>query len=188
MSRYHDILGIRPGASQEEIKSAFRERALECHPDRAEEGQKEAAQEEFMRVREAFEILSDEEDRQARPSAPSSNGEAEASGRTRGPRRSYKEEWKKYKDRRVYVSRDIVENVRGLSSEYELVRQKNAITIPICALASALVFLFDPLTMYGTGVFLLDFVLCGLVGSVYGFALGSIWAYLDLFLSDFRNG
>lgn len=188
MSRYHDILGIPPSASQEQIKSAFRERALECHPDRAEEGRKEAAQEEFMRVRRAFEILSDDEDRRARPSAHPSDGEHSASGRTRRPRRSYKEEWKKYKNQRVSVGKDIVENVRGLSSEYDLVRQKNAITIPVSFVACALVFLFDPLTMYGTGVFLVDFLLCGLVGSVYGFALGSIWAYLELFLSDYRNG
>lgn len=183
MSHYHDILGIRPGASQEEIKNAFRKRALECHPDRAEEGRKKAAQEEFLRVREAFEILSDGEDRE--PS--DATGTGDASTRTRGPRRSYKsyeEEWRKYKDRKVYVRRDIAEKVGGLSSEYELVRQKNAVTIPICSLATALVFLYDPMTMYGTGVFLLDVLLCGLVGSVYGFALGSAWAYLDLFLRD----
>ncbi|PSQ90786.1 MAG: molecular chaperone DnaJ, partial [Bacteroidetes bacterium QS_4_64_154] len=33
MSTYHEILGVGPEASQEEIKNAFRRRALECHPD-----------------------------------------------------------------------------------------------------------------------------------------------------------
>jgi hypothetical protein len=82
------------------------------------------------------------------------------------------------------VSKDIVDRVGGLSSEYRRVREKNRITIPLCAAASVLVFLYDPFLLYGTGLFLVDFVVCGLVGSVYGFALGSIWAYLDIFLRD----
>lgn len=183
MSRYHDILGVHPGASQEEIKNAFRRRALECHPDRADDGQKEEAEQEFIRVREAFEILSDEEDREPRDRSDGND----SSRRSRGRRRSYKDAWKKYKDQRVYVGRDIVENVRGLSSEYDLIRRKNSFTIPICSLLCVLLFLFNPMAMYGTGIFLIDVVLCGLIGSVYGFALGSVWGYLDLFWKDFAS-
>lgn len=200
MSRFHDILGIRPDATQDEIKRAFRERALECHPDRAEEGRKKEAQEEFVRVREAFEVLSDEEKRTASTSTINVNstngaGSANAASSTNGTdpddrsarrRQSYKEKWKKHKNQnqRVRVGKDIVDNVRGLSSEYNLVRQKNRITIPICSLAAALVFVFDPMAINGTGFFIFDVVLCGLVGSVYGFVLGSIWAYLSLFIED----
>ncbi|GEM_PF-2851298 len=185
MSTYHDILGVSPEASQEEIKAAFRERALECHPDRANEENKDAAQEEFVRVREAFEILSDENDRRKPRGGSRSNGDADSREeggrpRSRNSHRSYKERWQSAE--KVRVSKDIVDRVGGLSSEYRRVREKNRITIPLCALASILVFLYDPLMMYGTGVFLVDFALCGLVGSVYGFALGSIWAYLDIFL------
>lgn len=185
MSTYHDILGVRPGASQDEIKAAFRERALECHPDRAADGEKEAAQEEFVRVREAFEILSDEKDRRW-PRRGAHSGDADAGGddgsRSRERSRSFKERWRNAK--KVRVSKDIVDRVGGLSSEYRRVREKNRITIPVCAAASVLVFLYDPFLLYGTGLFVVDFVLCGLVGSVYGFALGSIWAYLDIFLRD----
>lgn len=182
MSTYHDILGVNPGASQEEIKNAFRRRALECHPDQADEGEKEAAQQEFVRVRKAFEILSNGEDRR-RPRDPSDESTADDStSRSRGPRRSYKEKWRNAK--KVRVSKDIVDRVQGLSKEYRRVRRKNKITVPACALVTAAVFLYDPVMMYGTGIFLVDLLLCGLVGSVYGFALGSVWAYAEIFLGE----
>jgi len=182
MSTYHDILGVNPGASQEEIKHAFRRRALECHPDQADEGEKEAAQQEFVRVRKAFEILSNGEDRR-RPKDDNDESRADdAASRSRGPRRSYKEKWRNAK--KVRVSKDIVDRVQGLSREYRRVRQKNKITVPACALVTASVFLYDPVMMYGTGIFLVDLLLCGLVGSVYGFALGSVWAYAEIFLGQ----
>jgi len=182
MSTYHDILGVNPGASQEEIKNAFRRRALECHPDQADEGEKEAAQQEFVRVRKAFEILSNGEDRR-RPRSPNDeSSEEDSASRSRGPRRSYKEKWRNAK--KVRVSKDIVDRVQGLSGEYRRVRQKNKITVPACALVTASVFLYDPVMMYGTGIFLVDLLLCSLVGSVYGFALGSVWAYLEIFLGE----
>lgn len=182
MSTYHDILGIGPEASQEEIKSAFRRRALETHPDQAEEGEEEAAQQEFLRVREAFEILSDSEDGHWSNGSRNGSSPGDSTTRSRGSRRSYKERWRNAK--KVRVSKDIVDRVQGLSGEYRHMRQTTKVTVPVCAVLTMLVFLYDPLTMHGTGVFLVDFLLCGLVGSVYGFALGSVWAYLDIFLSE----
>lgn len=182
MSPYHDILGIDPEASQEEIKSAFRRRALECHPDQAEQGEKEAAQQEFLRVREAFEVLSDSENSPwsggSRNGAPSDD----STTRSRRSHRSYEEKWRNAE--KVRVSKDIVDRVQGLSGEYRRLRQKNKITVPLFAFLTASVFLYDPLTMYGTGIFIVDLLLCGLIGGVYGFALGSIWAYLEIFLRD----
>jgi len=187
MSTYHDILGVSPEASQAEIKAAFRERALECHPDRADDGEKEEAQEEFVRVREAFEILSDEEDRRRprRRSAWSDDapGTDEDGGqRPRERRRSYKERWRNAK--KVRVSKDIVDRVGGLSEEYNLIRKKNKITVPLCALVVALVYIADPMTLSGSGVFFVDVVLSGLVGSAYGLALGSVWAYAKMFIGE----
>jgi hypothetical protein len=183
MSAYHDILGVRPEASQEEIKAAFRKRALECHPDRAADGEKEEAQEEFVRVREAFEILCDEEDRRApRRTEPKSAPDADDPSRARGPRQSYKERWRNAK--KVRVSKDIVDRVGGLSEEYNLIREKNKITVPLCALVVALVYIADPMTLSGSGVFLVDVVLSGLVGSAYGLALGSVWAYAKMFIGE----
>ncbi|MFB6274393.1 MAG: J domain-containing protein [Salinibacter sp.] len=183
MSTYHDILGVQPGASQEEIKAAFRERALETHPDRADEGEKEAAQQEFLRVREAFEMLSDGEEGQwTRRSYGSASESDDDESRPRGSRRSYKERWRDAK--KVRVSKDIVDRVQGLSGEYRLIRQKNKVTVPLCAVLVASVYVFDPMTLFGTGLYLVDLLLSGLVGGAYGLALGSVWAYLEIFIGE----
>ena len=55
------MLGVPRDADLPAIKQAFRERALECHPDRAAAGEEEAATDEFVRVRAAFDVLSDPE-------------------------------------------------------------------------------------------------------------------------------
>ena len=60
---YYRVLGVPPGASQRAIKRAFRKRALECHPDRAAAGEDEASADEFVRLREAFDVLSDPHER-----------------------------------------------------------------------------------------------------------------------------
>lgn len=54
---YYKVLGIRIGASQEEVKSAFRYLAMKLHPDR-NPGDPKAA-ERFREVRKAYDILKD---------------------------------------------------------------------------------------------------------------------------------
>lgn len=51
---YYSILGIRQGASYDEIRKAYRRKAMEYHPDR---NHCENAQEMFIRVTEAYEYL-----------------------------------------------------------------------------------------------------------------------------------
>lgn len=54
---YYEVLGIQKGASEDEIKKAYRKRAKQYHPD-LNPGDKEA-EKNFKEVSEAYEVLSD---------------------------------------------------------------------------------------------------------------------------------
>lgn len=58
---YYEVLGVQKGASDADIKSAFRRKAKECHPD-LHPGDK-AAEAQFKEINEAAEVLSDPEKR-----------------------------------------------------------------------------------------------------------------------------
>lgn len=60
---YYAILGLPQKATNKDIKSAYRKLALKYHPDKVDENQKEKAEEIFVRVSEAYAILSDEDKR-----------------------------------------------------------------------------------------------------------------------------
>jgi len=55
---YYNILGVSKSASQDEIKRAFRKKAHELHPDKGGDA------EEFKKINEAYQALSDPEKRQ----------------------------------------------------------------------------------------------------------------------------
>jgi molecular chaperone DnaJ len=59
---YYETLGVARDAGEAEIKRAYRQKAKEIHPDRNPEN-RSRAEEEFKRVAEAYEILSDPQKR-----------------------------------------------------------------------------------------------------------------------------
>jgi len=62
MADYYDVLGISRGATQEEIKKAYRKCALQHHPDR-NPGDPEA-EKRFKEISEAYEVLGDAKKRE----------------------------------------------------------------------------------------------------------------------------
>jgi DnaJ-class molecular chaperone len=65
---YYRTLQVDPQASKEVIEKAYRALSLKYHPDKASahsNQEKERGAEEWMRIRSAYEILSDEKKRKA---------------------------------------------------------------------------------------------------------------------------
>lgn len=62
MADYYDILEIQKSATADEIKKAYRKKALQYHPDK-NPGDKES-EKRFKEISEAYEVLSDEKKRQ----------------------------------------------------------------------------------------------------------------------------
>ena len=57
---YYEVLGVQKGASKEQIKDAYRNLALQFHPDRNKAPEAEAR---FKEISEAYAVLSDDEKR-----------------------------------------------------------------------------------------------------------------------------
>ncbi|KAM9688220.1 dnaJ homolog subfamily B member 6-like [Trichechus inunguis] len=64
MANYYKVLGVPQNASSSDIKKAYHQLARQVHPDKNPED-KEAAEEKFKQVAEAYEVLSDAKKRNA---------------------------------------------------------------------------------------------------------------------------
>ncbi len=61
---YYEILGIAKEATVQEVKKAYRSKALKYHPDRVAPEKKKEAEERFKEISEAYGVLSDPQKRQ----------------------------------------------------------------------------------------------------------------------------
>ena len=63
---YYEVLGLKKGASADEIKKAYRKLAVKWHPDKwtqASEEEKKTAESNFKELAEAYDVLSDDNKR-----------------------------------------------------------------------------------------------------------------------------
>ena len=58
---YYEILGVEKGASEADVKKAFRRVAMKHHPDRNPDNKE--SEEKFKEAQEAYEVLGDQEKR-----------------------------------------------------------------------------------------------------------------------------
>ena len=59
---FYELLGVKKGASKEEIKAAYRKMAMQNHPDR---NKAPDAEEKFKEINEAYEVLSNDQKKSA---------------------------------------------------------------------------------------------------------------------------
>eukprot|EP00747_Dinoflagellata_sp_TGD_P166037 gnl/TRDRNA2_/TRDRNA2_188224_c0_seq1.p1 gnl/TRDRNA2_/TRDRNA2_188224_c0~~gnl/TRDRNA2_/TRDRNA2_188224_c0_seq1.p1 ORF type:complete len:345 (-),score=52.19 gnl/TRDRNA2_/TRDRNA2_188224_c0_seq1:43-1077(-) len=62
---YYEVLGVKRGATEAELKKAYRKVAMKYHPDKRRDADKEEANQKFQKVTEAFDVLNTPEKRES---------------------------------------------------------------------------------------------------------------------------
>ena len=205
------VLGVPRDADLSTIKQAFREHALECHPDRADADEEESAADEFIRVRAAFDVLSDPErrrrydahrqtERRSRRSAPSTrNGQTKrrskrspsrADSRTRraAHRRKggrFATAWRTNDTPKVSVG-PMSDRVHGLSQRHDRLHQHHRRVVPVSAVAGAALYMAQPSIIYVSAP-LVGLVLCASISAACGFALSMLLGIVQMLVEDYRS-
>lgn len=106
---YYELLGVQRTATEEELKKAYRRKALELHPDR-NFGDEEKATKTFAEVQAAYEVLSDPQERAWYDSHESSILRGDTAGGEDAPT---------YQNVRMTSADDLARMVRKFNSNVE---------------------------------------------------------------------
>ncbi|KAI9438890.1 hypothetical protein BJY52DRAFT_1229731 [Lactarius psammicola] len=92
----YEVLGVQRDATEDQIRKAYKKRALQTHPDRVPPEQKTTAEDEFRKVNNAYEVLIDNTKRRAYDKAgvwPPPPPGSERSRHRRRPHHSTREQY-----------------------------------------------------------------------------------------------
>ncbi|KAF4570034.1 hypothetical protein EYR40_009020 [Pleurotus pulmonarius] len=122
LSTLYDILRIQQTATTEDIRRAYKRRALQTHPDKlgptASVREKEVAESEFRLVTQAFQVLSDAQ-RRKRYDNYLNPSPKPAYPRSQSAPSSAKGEWDKPSQRQTNLKRDREEWAKKVAREHE---------------------------------------------------------------------
>lgn len=100
MSDHYETLGVSPSASQQEIKLAYRQLAMQYHPDR----NAKAGHDRIVAINAAYEILGNQEERH-RYDALRGGSRSAATDRTVAAQEHYRQQRRRHSDRDEAVER-----------------------------------------------------------------------------------
>ena len=178
---FHKILGLSPGSTKKQIKSAFRKLALKYHPDR---NPSPAARQKFQEITEAYDFLLDNPGAGLKDAA--SYDEQVAAEILRREREIMKErarvQREKQKQQDEYFNRpewhDPILLLKYAGNYIIFLFALSAVVLPIL-----LAILGDPASLAGTSIFMI----MGVILLVYIYQKGKSWFSMGRFNTSFRE-
>jgi curved DNA-binding protein CbpA len=142
------VLGVSRDATTAEIRSAYKKLVLKCHPDKIlDEAKRSQGQDEFQKVQQAWELLSDEAKRakydlkaqlaaEARRSAPTDKGSSSSPSSSSYFKTTYEYRGGKFYEEKTFVGRPheeppvFTEEPRASSRKYDGYERKHTAKEP----------------------------------------------------------